>query len=428
MKKLYIVTIAILALLSGCNKPSLPTIQPDNTTALKEDFYIKDDYLWKNDKKLSDKTVKSLILRENPGLDQVDIWHVIEKSAETSIFLLGAGGCEGCVLLMPKYFVISNKDKTIAVQEFKDADLSYLFERGAIDSFKVLISPDKTKIAFVKPPDDFLPDENQESVWIFNLLTGEETKVATIQEGHSLVDLNLIYWNSDSKTLTIKVPNEPANSQEKKEYSFSLGSLISTLPYNKNISSLKTFDFNQDNVDEQIVYFKQPLAKPVSTRYGKTDWNGAFEIFQRKDHKWISLYADEGTVGKKEYAVYNLINEEDFFTIIDFDDDGVKEVEITTTHDGSGTYTDSYILKWNGQKIAKTEVIDSKTNQELAKMFLKANESLGPGGLKYINICPADNSTCAIKQNATDTIGQIIKRFEYKDGRFTAIGYKRKNF
>jgi len=346
MKKLLIGVFATAVLLAGCGGGET------------------NDYVWKDGQNLSEEFVA--LLPDRPSLDEYKAWHVFENEEETRVFISGSGGCAGCVILMPQYFVVNNDTGTIVVEEFEDADLSYLFERGTIDghyiseeneeeaikvSLRTLICPDGTKVAFVKTP--------EESIWIFDLLTGEERKVATINEGSTVLegdeaenmwtylDTNLLFWNSDSEGLTIKAPHELIEADGADQHSFTEFPHFSSVDY----SSLRSFDFDKDGMDEYIAYYKKELDEPVSTRYGKdTDWNGAFKVFQRKNHEWVVVYEDEGTVGKEGYGVYSLMDEDDFFSVVD------GEVQITTTQDGSGSYRDSYILEWDGEEVVRKEV------------------------------------------------------------------------
>jgi len=95
---------------------------------------------------------------------------------------------------------------------------------------------------------------------------------------------------------------------------------------------------------------------------------------------------------------------------------------------GSGAYIDSYILKWDGQKIVKADVVDTKNKKELSEMFLKDGESFGPGGLGYITICSGNDGWCNFKQGAPNAVGQVVKKFKYQNGKFTALSYRRKNY
>lgn len=406
-------------------------------------YYILDGYLWKDGKQIA-KSLESNL--------ELSVWHVLKTKNETRIYVKWGGGCGGCVGLDHRYYVVNNVTGAVEIKEFKDYYLSYLFERGTINSIflseqnendgnstptQTIISPDDTKVLFVKASsvDDGFSEAEPQTIWVYNLLTGEEEKNATVKEGYSVMkteegsiwkwlDSDLVSWKANSQDIQIKVPHDYANSKQT-EHSFSSTEKFGMEPGHKP----HAFDFDGDGIDEYVAYHKKKLEKPVSTRYGdKTDWNGAFRIYQWQDDRWVSVFEDEGTVGKEGYGVYSLMVEDEFFSIIDLDQDGIEEVKIETTQDGSGSYRNTYILKWDGEKITKAEMKDSKNLQQLEQEFLSERETFGPAGLDYISICVDDGGWCTFKQSAPNAIGKIVKKFEYQDGKFVTIIYEREDY
>ena len=188
--------------------------------------------------------------------------------------------------------------------------------------------------------------------------------------------------------------------------------------------TMHAFDFDNDGFDEHVVYYQKALLKPERD----FTYNGAFKIFQYIDHRWTEIYEDEGTVGKDGYGIYNQLTAEHFYKVVDIDSDSTPEIRIMSEEDGSGGYSNQYILKWNKDKIIKADFTETKTKIELENQFLNKDEVFGPGGLNYISICSTTIDThCTFKQGAPGAVGYVIKGFEYNDGVFTATSYRRVN-
>lgn len=403
-------------------------------------YYVENNFLWRDGEKLFDKPLELLLYgKENPYLDY-GLWHMLDRQNTTRLFLARGGGCEGCGSLAKKYFVVDKIASTIAIEEFQDSELSALFQRGTIDL--VIFSPDKNKVAFFSYPDD----GNLVSVWVFDFLTGQEEKRATVKKQHNIftcpedeivchIDSKLLYWQTDPQQLVVNVPTEPIAETIKQEISLrKLQYFASLVPYNNPYPSVHAFDFNSDRFDEYVVYYQKVLPQTVQVGFSETNRNGAFQIFQWKNHEWKVIYEDEGTVGKEGYGVYDSLNQDRFFNLVDLDNDGISEVKISFDRDGTGGYVDGYILKWVDGEIIKAAVINTKTEVELEQLFLKNGEEFGPGDLDYISICPSSSAPndqswyCSFRQSAPGAVGRIEKKFEYRNGVFKAISYKRSDY
>ena len=194
-----------------------------------------------------------------------------------------------------------------------------------------------------------------------------------------------------------------------------------------------TFDFNEDGQMEYIIYYKTAYPGPNledEADYYDTEkyWNGNFAIYQKKDNAWTNVYSDSGTMGKTGHGV-NSIMSPSFLSFVNLDMDDSTELKISTTQDGSGRYVDSYILKWDGEKIAKANIVETKTKSELTSEFLAADEELGISGIGLVTICPTTiGSDCTYKHSSTDAVGKIVSDFIYQEGAFIATNYRREDF
>lgn len=443
MKKIIIFASVIVFALSGCSSELEQTEilleEPEiiDNEFMQEGFYIHDKYLWHDDMKFSESVYDLLGVEESTF--SYGIWHTLEDSDETKLFLIGDGGCAGCSHLQDKYFVVDNEDFSISTEEFENADLSYLFNRGAAQFLTIDNSPDGTKVAYIRARITYSSPEEitQESVWIFDLLSGKEVQVAKINEDESVMDCedkmfcsiktDLVFWNGDELVVDESVKSD--EEIDPNEISLLTERYFSSRVPSNHGASVTAFDFDGDEFKEYFAYFHKQLDEPAPFGARDRDWNGAFQLYKWIDHEWTVVYEDEGTVGYEGYGVYREMLENSYLYFVDVDDDGIEEVKISTHQDGSGSYVDYYFLKWDGEKIAKASFAETKTREELKELFLKDGETLGTSGYNYINICPEDPaSTCHHKQSGPGSIGRVWKNFEYLDGVFTAVSYSRTDY
>lgn len=450
MNTIYSKTITLaltLLVLSGCtipeSKKNEPVISPSTagskseetkTEEAKTGYYVSETgYLMHDSEKLFDEELITVAGQYDKS-EEFDVYRVVEQPDQTTIYLTGGAGCGGCVWLSTAYVSIDGVTHEATVKKIADSLNSYVFDRGVV-FFNALHSvSDKKIIVFVREAAGPVP----ESVWKFDLVTQSEQKIATIAKDKSVlkcdtegmglceVDETKMKWKDDN--VTISIPHVLATSKEKNEKSYGPEYLIYTRTI-RNLSNeaVHPFDFNNDGELEYLVYFEQALLEkdPI---YGYTE-NGAYEIYKwnKNKNEFEVIFADEGTVGKK-YGVNRIMKDPGFYREIDLDNDGKKEVEISTTQDGSGGYTDSYILKWNNDQIVKAKIVDTKTLEEIKKTLLKDNEVVGPGSIDYIGICldqDPGNWNCPFRQGGPGERGMIQRIFTYADGIFTATDYKR---
>lgn len=404
-------------------------------------YFVEGNYLWKDGKKVFDKPLEFVLYgSENPYLEY-GLWHTLEGEDTTKLFLWRGGGCEGCVALAEKYIVVDKGTQNLSIETFQDADLSALFQRGTIDL--TLFSPSGTEVAFFTFEENADGDKTREpeSIWVFDLNTSEEEKVAMVADGHSVLDCppedlvcsinsQLLYWDANTQKLIVKAPTKTQAATVKQEISLRTSNFFaSQVPYNNPWPSAHAFDFNADGFDEYVVYFQDVLPQSVPVGFSKTDRNGVFWVFQWKDHEWRVIYKGEGTVGKQGYGVYSVLKQESFFSVVDVDSDGEQEVKISSVQDATGGYVDSYILKWKDGQIIKASFLETKTQPKLKELFLKPSEEFGPGGLDFLSIC-SDGSepNCSFRQGAPGAIGRIMKKLKYDNGVFTVVSYEREDY
>ncbi len=400
---------------------------------------VSDGYIWKDGKKLTEIT---LDFYENGNQDQNEyILKELDIKGQKNLYVVKVGGCGGCAWMRNFYFQV-NQDGSLTYHKFKTTD-SQLY-LGDLDG---LFSPDKSKLAFVRGGEKIEPVKELDSIWIFDLLTGEEKGVGKLKDGKVLFNCkdneNLEFgpdceWNpnkiswKDNQELVVKVPTVPLSKSEIAEGSFSkyYGVFRDLLPQISNlwIEKIYSFDFDNDGINEYIVFYNVPIQKKVEI-FGETiTSNGAIAVFKLTNDEWKKVYEDEGTVGKEGYGVYSEMGNNSV-AFVDIDQDGNKEIEISTSQDGSGHYVDSYILKWNGEKIAKADFKETKTKKELKEEFLMPGEELGPGDLSYDSICGSESEyDCTYRQDAPGAVGKIVKNYKYKNGLFVVDSYQRVNY
>ena len=200
-----------------------------NEQILKEGYTINNNYLWHDSKKLLDTKFSDLMTAAHPEaylrIEDYSIEHIVEHDGKNYLYLSGVAGCGGCIWFSPSYVLVDPANNSVTFETFKQND-SFLFKRG-VESETGVYSPDGTSIAYVKTPalrDPAHGNITNETVWIFDLLTGEEEMVAEVKPGNSLIkcemdmfcalDRKLLYWNSEPQELVIQIPVESESITE----------------------------------------------------------------------------------------------------------------------------------------------------------------------------------------------------------------------
>lgn len=313
-----------------------------------DSFKVKGKYLWRGEKQIFDLPLSTL----NDGYDEPDLDYGVafaadDRSKTRLTFWIG-GGCEGCSRLLKKYIDMDKETGSISIGEYGGAGLSALFQRGAAEL--ALPSPDEAKIAFVTGWMD--DDEEPERIWVFDLMTGLEEKMATVKAGYSVFDDTAIpyieetklHWSETSHKPILNVPTYVEPHTNNKEFSLGFG------------PDVHAIDFDGDGRDEYVVYQEKRLPKPIMFNFSEIEDNGTYKIFRWGEVGWEKIFEDEDTVGKKGYAVFSRLDRERFFKIVDADKDGAPEAQISFDLEGTGGYSKSYTLEWDGTKLIKKDI------------------------------------------------------------------------
>jgi hypothetical protein len=168
-----------------------------------KNYYVKDGYLWQQDKKLIDQKLNDIIEHNGEGI--LDFTDAYSNAQFVDIYLTDGVGCGGCVWFLPTYLRINKKDNSAEILNLNQKTAQQFLGRGT--PALSLLSPDKNKLAFVNP--DY---EGNDELWIYNFETQEEQLLKTFQKGETVAILmgggglysTAIYWQPDSKHIIVK--------------------------------------------------------------------------------------------------------------------------------------------------------------------------------------------------------------------------------
>lgn len=196
-------------------------------------YYIKNNHLWqyggKNATKITEEPIYQLLDSIDPNRPDVDIEYRVEfvrHDEESSyIYFFSGGGCAGCGGLEKSYLVIDKETKSYNAEKFADADVSLLFTRAAFRFYSIL-GPVGKEIVFIKTSSCRNEPGDEQTIWLFDVVTGKEKVIGKVTQGYTLLDTEpwstinptKINWDKFGQ-LVIGVPTEDVSEEEKATHS-----------------------------------------------------------------------------------------------------------------------------------------------------------------------------------------------------------------
>lgn len=193
---------------SNINRPEWWS-HPDNYIISRFKVYRNKRYLldiWDQEQKIGTVDVSSYMY-DDPTYK---IWSMFTtpkdpdtKHSETRIYFLDAAGCGGCAWASLYYIAIDMRTKEVKLKTIPDDKNSLLFKDpnpGKLGSrtpyFHTSVSPSGKLVAF-------LPDWDDESVWVHDLLTNTEEKIFDLPTGQTVLnkypsmirDMSYVSWS-----------------------------------------------------------------------------------------------------------------------------------------------------------------------------------------------------------------------------------------
>ena len=175
-----------------------------NNKPVADNYYVKNGFIWGHGKKLINEKLDDLI--EHNGEGVLDYTIQFDTDRFTEIYLTDGRGCGGCVWFLPAYLRIDKNDDSVKILKFdEDAELPNIHPEN------VLISPDKTKMAFTPFGQT---EENRGELWIYDFKTRKSQLLKTFKRAEASVfnvmgiddklSIFSIEWQIDSKHIIVK--------------------------------------------------------------------------------------------------------------------------------------------------------------------------------------------------------------------------------
>lgn len=191
-------------------------------------------------------------------------------------------------------------------------------------------------------------------------------------------------------------------------------------------------DFNNDGINEKIYYYEIIPPDLDTNENGPKIYKIKVYRYSLEEKKWIKDYEDFA----EDYQ--SLFNPSEFFTAVDIDKDGFKEVVIKKILTSVGSVTEKYILKWDGKKILKIslpKISDLIKNNNLKKYLSGDHEAFGiadftnleNGGQIVLHICD-ERTACVDKESGLGALGRIFFNLKFENNIFTIDNLKIERF
>lgn len=377
----------------------IPEIKP---TSAPSEYVLKDGYSWHGDKQITNQPIEKMAtMISGTAQYEFDIWNkTVESDGSVRAYVRALGGCEGCVWIVPYYFLIDPKTDTVELKKIKN-DYSFIFHTK--DPLYIL-SPQGKQIAVI----DYASTDQEkivraETIDLVDLTTEARTKIFDIKEEETVLNCNTnnpffpceprpdaIYFKTEStgqETLTVvPKPYDPIpflikqpdlftdicvtkdgcnglkmftptdNWGYYKNNGFLLMDTVRNLIVDDQVASSKyayTFmlyplDFNKDGRDEYLLYYHD-RNNGLPTMLGDN-----IKIYRFDGAKWVVDY--EKNVGLIDGAAdgYTLMDKDTFFTEVRYAGEQKLPLAIIKleVHDSYKEQHYEYLrLFWNGQKV-----------------------------------------------------------------------------
>lgn len=211
IRKLLILLIAINVLfLAGCKQVPPTEKSSDSEVFVAENLHEEDGYLWYGSEKFLDVPLSEWLGGPNYN---VGIWFQQEEGDQVYIYFSSGTDCGGCFQKEDDYMIIDKLSAKISRNELNvsdDNDRTYSLFSSSGNGTDIL-SPDKTKVAFVDS-DDLYGDSDQ-SVYIYDFVSGRGEKYKDLPSGQKIAEAgpggvfltkeNALYWNEETGELVI---------------------------------------------------------------------------------------------------------------------------------------------------------------------------------------------------------------------------------
>lgn len=291
-----------------------------------------------------DKDVINLTDAFQKVVDTYEIWNVFDKDDKKYVFFESGGGCGGCIGLSENYLIFNPIDFSFEARQFGNYKDIALFDRGVVDNYSIL-SPDKTKIAYVSyNPDyqdsedpensgDLSPKNLNEQIKIFDLLTENEQVVFNVPSSETVLQYGIwwpfliegtIKWDGVSENVEVTTLKRPLNEDgtygwilEFEEYLSSSRHINPWDPESPEKFKLFPIDFEGDKINEYAIFYER--YENIGNDEYRT--NQHLQVYKIIDGKWQTIKEDVA-------ALDNVSIETNFSSInvIDLGADGKEEL------------------------------------------------------------------------------------------------------
>lgn len=309
--------------------------------------------------------------------------HFVEKENYAYLFFNWVAGCGGCGSFAGQYVAHNLETNEAEIIDFEDAQEKYLFERGT--ESQMIFQPNGTQVTYVKVEEKESEYElYDESVWLFDLLTQEDTLVQRLPENKrvvncidtscSLIEGTIVWedneimidprdelfsvrlqytWGQPSAFLEYCNSNKGTDCHHlsfETEHGARITHNIGDSSFEVARARIAAVDFNGDDTNEYLLWFSNMKDDYFYDELGQESPKSAYyvAVYRFDGNQWtndVTYYVGE----KYESVDAYYTMDERAFTRVSTED---SSLDIQIQLQGNGGQKDM-LLRWDGEKVVQ---------------------------------------------------------------------------